>query len=610
MLVLNFKVLISEQSRNIKYEFNNCTTSGEIMSFISSEDGSEASFVNKKKQIRVNLKGENIIVYSSPEVGTIFKSYSASQKDDIMEYIEDIANINKDDKLELEALFRCVKFDIPKDIPLDIPSDISTPEIVDITPELESKSQPEEELEPLPQDVLDILKKWDELFQFYSFNNPEYSRACLHLLIGQIIRESRIRRSGTWTDPRISVLYLKPTFSGGSAGYDVVAKVGRILGLMVETIADTSDAALIGTVEKQKDDATGEMETVEIKGLMDKSKSNIVYWGEPSMMFKKNLPPFQVKLRNYIQMALNPIDSEESKITKILKYGVSHCDCECSLMLVTFNPTEIDDEILKSGFLQRFCMISKFLDANGRGANAIMDANSYLSKNFDSSYVLEEVLRLLKFIQRKFKEKTIFTMSEEAAITLRIFESQEFNLIKEANTTERTREHLNGIQASTTRKIAQFAMHHAAMRLDTEIKKEDIEYASGILKSQMDTVKCYLEDSKEHEFAQIKEDSRILKIRAAIYDFMSVNKSEEMDKEDVLNIIAKIFKYSKNKDGKHTHHTYKIYKSMLTSKTLLENKDKKVKFIDVELKISADNVKPETILKIDEMVKNNPISQI
>jgi hypothetical protein len=168
----------------------------------------------------------------------------------------------------------------------------------------------------MPKDVLDILKQWDTLFSFYSYNNPEYSRACLHLIIGQMMRNCRIKRSGTWTDPRISILYLKPTFSGGSAGYDLVAKVGRELGLMVETVADTSDAALIGTTEKQKNE-DGEFEVVEIKGLLDKTKSHIVYWGEPSMMFKKNLPPFQVKLRNYIQMALNPMDSEESKISKI-----------------------------------------------------------------------------------------------------------------------------------------------------------------------------------------------------------------------------------------------------------------------------------------------------
>lgn len=78
---------------------------------------------------------------------------------------------------------------------------------------------------PMKVDSESLIKLWKEIFNIYSFNNPEYNIASLHLVIGVMLKHCRVKRHGIDTDPRISILYLKPSFSGGSAGYDFLAKI-------------------------------------------------------------------------------------------------------------------------------------------------------------------------------------------------------------------------------------------------------------------------------------------------------------------------------------------------------------------------------------------------
>lgn len=221
---------------------------------------------------------------------------------------------------------------------------------------------------PMRVDAETLIKLWKEIFNIYSFNNPEYNIASLHLVIGTLLKHCRVKRHGTPTDPRISILYLKPSFSGGSAGYDLIAKVLRRLELKSQKITDTTDAGLIGSIDQHGNFT---------KGVLDKSVSDMVYWGEASMLFNRNLPPHQKKTINYFQMALNPIDSEESHFEKPMRGGIVTCDVEASLLAVSFPPSELDERILISGLLQRMLFIFKTIDLDGRLSNVKEDINRY-----------------------------------------------------------------------------------------------------------------------------------------------------------------------------------------------------------------------------------------
>ncbi len=433
--------------------------------------------------------------------------------------------------------------------------------------------------ENIPKDILPIIKNWDNLFSVYSFNNPEYSRASLHLLLGQITKKCRIFKSGRYTDPRISILYFKPTFSGGSAGYDIVDEIGREIGLKINTVADASDAALIGSADRTKNEETEEYEIEYNPGLLDKNISDIIYWGEPSTLFKKNLPEYQVKILNYIQMALNPMDSTESSLSKELKGIHINCKCEGSVVLVTYPPEEINETVLKGGFIHRFLFMCRHLTGNERAANAMADIKGYFS-TINVEYMKEEIINELNYLKYWISTQEKFRMAKNVEEYFTRIEQLAFNEIKNSVSTKRTEEHLNSIQASTVRKISQIAMHHACLRFSNIIEIEDIKYAwEEVIYPEIITIREYLEESFLHEISVQKEEIGVEKVRLNAHNWMIKNSIYRIPKTDFLRIIGKTYKINSSKT------IYKEYNQMLNIGIISEDKEKFVTFTDETITI-------------------------
>lgn len=371
--------------------------------------------------------------------------------------------------------------------------------------------------------IADLITLWSEIFEIYSFNNPEYSRSCFHLIMGMILKKCRIDRDGTKTDPRISVLYIKPTFSGGSAAFDMVEMTAKKLNFNVNTITDATDAALIGTFEQDGDSKEPMMK----KGILDKSKSDLVYWGEAVVIFQKNAPTHSMKTRNYLQAALNPIDSVESKLKKDLVAGVVTCDVECSLLLVTYPPKELDDDILYSGAVQRFLFIPKALTIDGRMKNIDEDIKRYEKKGINIEEKIEKLITMFSEIKGKYGKGVLFKMSSDATTKFKELE-KEF-VVKYKKTDLRIQDHMGGILSSSVRKISAISLHAAAIRRDTTISKEDIQYAVSILKPQLEMIHEYLESRPEHTYHSNQEEEEFNKV--SIYCGKAVKTKKEFLEE-------------------------------------------------------------------------------
>lgn len=384
----------------------------------------------------------------------------------------------------------------------------------------------------LKGNIAELTALWGEIFEIYSFNNPEYSIACFHLVMGMVLKKCRIDRDGTNTDPRISVLYIKPTFSGGSAGFDMVSLIAKKLNFHVNKITDASDAALIGSFEKDKDTD----ESIVKRGILDKSVSDLVYWGEASVIFQKNLPTHSMKTRNYLQAALNPIDSEESKLEKELKDGKIICEVQCSLLLVTFPPRELDDDILYSGAVQRFCFIPKALNIDGRMANIDEDIKRYEKKGVDIEGKVVRLITLLFGLKEHYGGGALFRMGNDA--TTRFKELEKELGEKYRKTDQRIQDHMGGILSSTVRKISAISMHAAAIRRSNIINKDDIEYAVSILEPQLEMIHEYLESRPEHFVSSKREEDELLKFMTLYDGKPKINKTE------MLNEIGKCLKLS------------------------------------------------------------------
>lgn len=358
-----------------------------------------------------------------------------------------------------------------------------------------------------------LIDLWDEIFNIYSFNNPEYSRACFHMMLGIILRKCRIERDGVKTDPRISVLYLKPTHSGGSAGYDMVALIAEKLGYKVKMVTEATDAALIGTWVKNKDE-----EWEFQPGILDKSQSDLVYWPESGTIFQKNFSPHSMKTRNFIQMGLNPIDSKESKFEKTLVAGGGKpiiCNVEASLLLVTFPPKELDDEMLKAGTLQRFCFVPKTLDLDERLKNIKEDSRRYLKKGGNIKEKIERLIGILTIIKEKYVKGKDFS-GENPDVWDAYNEYIDTYGMKFKNADLRIQEHMGSFLSACTRKSYSIAMHMAAIRGDDKITKNDIQYAfKDVLCPELDLIHVYLETRSEHSLHNKLEDEEFEKVARA-----------------------------------------------------------------------------------------------
>ena len=381
-------------------------------------------------------------------------------------------------------------------------------------------------------DMANLLNLWGEIFEIYSFNNPEYSRACLHLVLGMILKRCRIDRDGTKTDPRISVLYIKPTFSGGSAAFDMVKMISERLSFNVNTITDATDAALIGTFEQ-----IGESkEPIMKKGILDKSKSDLVYWGEAVIVFQKNGPTHSMKTRNYLQAALNPIDSVESKLKKDLVAGIVTCDVECSLLLVSYPPKELDDDLLYSGAVQRFLFIPKALTIDKRMENINEDIKRYEKKGIDIEGKTTKLITMLLDIKAKYGKGVVFRMGSDATTKFKELEKELGDKYKKTDL--RIQDHMGGILSSSVRKISAISQHAAAIRRDTTINKDDIEYAVSILKPQLEMIHEYLESKPEHSVSSKREEEELLKF-LSLYDGQP-----KSNKQTMLTEIGRCLKLS------------------------------------------------------------------
>ncbi len=425
----------------------------------------------------------------------------------------------------------------------------------------------------------DLPNLWKETFNIYSFNNPEYNIACFHLVMGQLLKNNCcIQRQGIETDPRISILYLKPTFSGGSAGYDFIALIFDRLGLKANSILDSSDAALIGSLRKETtliNEGTDEekKETVYIndKGLLDKSISDLTEYDECSWIFNPHLPPYQEKVRNVIQMALNPIGSKSSKIIRVLKHGTITCEVECSLLLITYPPKNISLELLHSGFTQRFLTIPKTIDLDERMKNIETDIDRYKTdtKDLKLHENIENIVQLLGFIKTFYSQNMFIFAFEDNA--LEYFKNIEKDILTSFKTTNQSiKENIGSIMAASVRKIAAISMHHAAMRFDIRITKEDVEYAfNDVFKPILELQHSYFELRQESKVSQGIEDSEFFKVKSLCTKKGLI---KDIAKADFINVIMKALKVTSSKTY------YDKFKSYIELGYITESKDKLINF--------------------------------
>ena len=158
-----------------------------------------------------------------------------------------------------------------------------------------------------------LIKDYLAVFNTFSFKNELYGQISLHVLLGQALCNHVYYRMGSrQVDPRIHMLLIKPQGTGKGAGYGFVQTMSNKLGQDFQSLTESTDAGLVGTIETK-----GKESTV-VDGLL--KSADVVGMEEASVLFDY-VSDFSKKNMTYMQICMNSIydDSCYIKRSSVLK---------------------------------------------------------------------------------------------------------------------------------------------------------------------------------------------------------------------------------------------------------------------------------------------------
>lgn len=340
-------------------------------------------------------------------------------------------------------------------------------------------------------------------FNDYSYNNPQYGQASLHLIIGSLLlKQNKFISFGMrQIDGRTSINYFKPTFSGGSSAFDFVNNICKEIGIKIYSIDSITDAALLGTDEKVKDEDGDEYYRV-VPGIMAKDEYQIIYIDEGSLLFQKNPPTYASMLRNIIQKALNPLGSETSKLTKKLAHSEIEIYPKKSMYVVSFIPKELDIGIVKSGTLQRPLTVFKHHDLGERMNAMYIDIDLFGTITDRSRF--NELVKSFKETDKFIAETPEFKVDMDIKPVWKSYVDDMGDMLK--GTSSELQENGGSFMSAYMRHLSVLSWHHAIMRNSDTINIEDLKYSyNEIVRPVFNGVIVWLEAKPETSKSSMME---------------------------------------------------------------------------------------------------------
>lgn len=345
-----------------------------------------------------------------------------------------------------------------------------------------------------PQEFVD---QWVDTFTTdYSYENELYGQGALHVILGRCLINQRIKKRGSKTAPRISMFYLQGPSSGKSSGYAMIHEVLNALGIEIKSPDETTDAALIGTVERETDDAGNET-WVEEEGAL--AEAEVFHLDEGSVLI--NPKEYQQNMMTYLQKALNPLGSEQNKITKDLAHGDEiTVRPECSLLITSYMPEGIEDTVLNTGFLQRMLVIPRNLTIEERMEQTKEDIQALGEERGEAD--LQDLIDELKRIRRHYREPREFSWSQAKPALVKV-QRDMFDEIRD--TPIEVRRVLEGFIPRITEQLYRLSLHYCCMRRDTQVSSHDVRNATPLIMSSLHMIIYWLEENPE---LRTDEDNR------------------------------------------------------------------------------------------------------
>jgi len=319
----------------------------------------------------------------------------------------------------------------------------------------------------------ELIALYQEVFDSYSFKNELYGKISLHVIFGQALHNSvRYEMGSRKIDPRLHLFLIKPQGTGKGAGYDFVDKIAKKVGLDFQSLTESTDAGLIGTLERNAN------QTVIVDGLL--KTADIIGMEEASVLFDYT-SDFSKKNMTYMQITMNPLDGSSCRISKKLGTELIDFKPHASFILLTYPPDRLVDKLLKTGFIDRVIPIFEDVTLADRlEVIRKMSENIAVSDLKKPSKEMEEkekqLIDSLGKIINKFRNRKIRIFITDEIKNSLLHTIEEFSM-KILDASPKAREKLEHFISRLYETLIKLAIHHALLSGRKNIEMKDVLYA-------------------------------------------------------------------------------------------------------------------------------------
>ena len=315
-----------------------------------------------------------------------------------------------------------------------------------------------------------LINTYLEVFNSYSFKNKLYATISLHVLLGQALCESVCYQMGSRKiDPRVHLLLIKPQGTGKGAGYDFVDKIAKKIGLDFQSLTESTDAGLVGTLEHDGN------ETVIVPGLLQ--TADVVGMEEASVLFDYS-SDFSKKNMTYMQITMNALDGSSCRISKKLGTELIDFKPHASFILLTYPPDKLVDKLLKTGFIDRVIPIFEDVTLADR-LEVIRKMSEHIVsyvENEESKEKEQLVVRSLNHIINKYRNRALRIKITDDIKNSFLHTIEEFSM-KILDASPKAREKLEHFVSRLYETLIKLAIHHAILSGRENIELKDVLYA-------------------------------------------------------------------------------------------------------------------------------------
>jgi hypothetical protein len=403
----------------------------------------------------------------------------------------------------------------------------------------------EEEYHGIPKRHTEgFVDEYIERFLQYSYNNEVFALMTFHLILGRCLSQVLIPKSKgkVLTDGRISLWYLSPSSSGKSVPIDFVKAI--LNGIdengwktadagftederqNIFSVDDFSDLALVGTIKNEELGEPGQ------KGIFD--MGGVVHWDEAASLLSSK-QGYRENAKVFIQKALNSTQSQSNVISRRFKGSVMEIKPTCSILMTSFIPRGLVEDMIETGMLQRMLVLPKEVSLKERLRNLMIDVDGLGEEAEEGELDNQHFIDKFKYIMAKYNNPDIrFDFSEaKAAIRGKVLTLG--NVIKDSPPT------VQKIMGTFLNRYAEhmyiLAMHHCCLRDDGKntISVDDVEHAYIIVSYCFAGLNSWMQE----EPTLVENTKKTNQYFADVKKIFTANNLTEISRPDLLKALHK-----------------------------------------------------------------------